>query len=264
MPELTYDECRESGCGCGCGANPIKAYLKELEERMKVCGMTFEKSQMLPPQGFNEEGILNPFQIVADIYENTFKDGLDWCLNRKMNISDCVYGCSSGIVDSEKPLVHPHQRRVYYFYPAALPHMAEIISDNVEGQLFNDFDDIILFLDKLKRKEMDNSKGFGALAIYDTALRLAWNSSRDKKERYAMLPKTVWLQQGAWAGAEYLFKLGKLAKPPYKHPHKELRHKRINDRDDFPAPIAKLEPYHIENLLCIFHPLFREWWEKSN
>lgn len=228
---------------------------------MKAHGLTLENDQMLPLGGLNAEGDLNPFQIVADIYKDLFMYGLDECLNRKMNVKDCVYGCYSGINDRDLPLPYPHQRRVFYLYPTALPNMYHLLAESIEGQSFKDFEDIVKYLYGLKNKERNLTHGFGTLAIYDAALRFAWNSSRDQKEREKLLPKKVWLQQGAWEGAKLLMGLGQLSKAPFKHPDKELRHCKVSDRNDFPEAIAKFEPYHIENILCIFHPLFEKWTE---
>lgn len=257
MPKPTLKDCRESGCKGRCSLSPIKAYVMELKKRMDDHDLTYKDDILLPPKGFEESGDLNPFQIVADIYNRDYRNGLEVCLNRKMNIHDCVYGCYSGITDENKLLLHPHQRRVYYLFPGALPNMSEIISDDVEGQEFEEFEDIIKHLDKLKEKNRASgkSRGYGTLCIFDTALRLAWHAPEQQKA--ALMPKMVWLQQGAEYGADYLDKLGQLKKSPRRH--KDFKDKWVLDPEDFPAPIGAIEPYHIENLLCIFHSLFEKW-----
>ncbi len=259
---LTHKECKDTGCHC-CSARPVKDFIEELGKRMKACGLTPQKEQLLPPGGFDEKGSLNPFEIVAYLYRTKFMNGLDNCLERKTNVKDCIYGCNSGIINPEKPLKHPHQSRVYNFYPNALPNMTTLISGIIEEQSFEDFEGIVRFLYRQKKATKDKTSGFGNLSIYDAALRLAWHSSKNKEERATLLPKKVWLQQGAWDGADYLDKLGKLSNPPHNHPGEGLRHYKVSDRTDFPAPIAALEPYHIENLLCIFHPLFKKWTESN-
>ena len=137
--------------------------------------------------------------------------------------------------------------------------MSKVIAGNLEGVCFDSFEDIVRHLDRLKKEAAKESTGYGALAIYDTSLRMAWNSSRDDGERKRLLPEKVWLQQGAMERALLLKKLGQLSKAPYRHASEDLGLKWINDREDYPEPIARLDPYHIENLLCIFHPLFERW-----
>lgn len=257
MPSLSLKECKETGCRGRCTLSPVKAYVLELKKRMEAKGLTHKDDDLLPPKGFEETDDLNPFQIVADIYRRDNRGGLEACLDRKMNIEDCVYGCYSGITDKDKLLVHPHQRRVHFLYRGALINMSGIIANDMEGKKFSEFEDIVKHLDSLKEKNRvsGKSKGYGNLCIFDTALRLAWHAPERQKEK--LMPTKVWLQQGAKEGADCLDKLGQLKKSPFRHDG--FKNRWVLDPKDLPVPIGEIEPFHIENLLCIFHPLFERW-----
>ena len=71
--------------------------------------------------------------------------------------------------------------------------------------------------------------GFGVLAVYDTSLRLgSWLDA---------LPTMVYLHAGTTQGARAL--------------GLDCSQKVIQV-NDFPEPLKDLEPYHVENFLCIY------------
>lgn len=249
--KLSLKECQQACCGCG--ANSAHLYYLELLKRLKKSGVENEY-MFLPPEGFKATGELNPFEIIKDLYDHLFHDDWERCLSRKQNIADCVYGCNSSIMDRHQPLFHPHQGRgtKHDFLPA-FNRMAEKLTKEVETQEFTDFESIIGYLHHIKASHPEDYKNFGKLAIYDTALRLAWHAEKGKE---SLLPKKVYIHQGAYYGAESLFKLGLLSGLEGRGSISKLD---SLESSQFPAPISDMEPHHIENLLCIFHPLFGIW-----
>lgn len=116
---------------------------------------------------------------------------------------------------------HPHQRR--------LPRtVLEQVRDDLIGEakrLRNSagFDDIHTMVQECA------VPGFGKLAQYDTALRIgAWLS---------LLPTKIYLHQGTRDGARQLGL-------DVSRGHLSV--------DEVPAPLQELEPYEIEDFLCIY------------
>jgi hypothetical protein len=72
--------------------------------------------------------------------------------------------------------------------------------------------------------------GFGRLAVYDAALRVG--------AMHGMYPADVYVQQGSEEGAK---KLGL-----------EIGDKNIVKYANLPAPLKRLDPFEVENFLCIF------------
>lgn len=247
---IKYKDCR---LACrGCKINPCYLYYQELLRRLTPLGIDNE-FVFLPPKGFEAEDDLNPFQIVVDLYALHFHDDWEICLSRKQNIADCVFGCNSSIYDHPHPIFHPHQWNADK--PEDFKGFEKMISKltaEVESQNFENFEDIIGYITDIKMSSGDY-KGFGLLGIYDASLRLAWHAAEDKE---SLLPKEVYLHRGAKDGAECLLKLGLLKDVKAK---RSLSGIQTLKPSQFPKPISKMEPHHIENLLCIFHPLFRIW-----
>jgi hypothetical protein len=83
---------------------------------------------------------------------------------------------------------------------------------------------------EMVKKEIDPIPGVGELTVYDTALRIG-----AKRE---LLPKRVYLHAGARVGARAL----------------GLKNWRAQSLDlhEFPAELQQLEPYEIEDCLCMF------------
>ncbi len=91
------------------------------------------------------------------------------------------------------------------------------------------FSDLISLVEKCT----ENIDGFGALAVYDTALRIG--------AHLGLSPDVVYLHAGTRKGCNALaigVKGNSIA------------------RDKLPGPIKALEPYHAENFLCIFKGRF--------
>lgn len=246
---ISYRDCKKC-CVCNVSLGELKALYDKRVRDICGCGdSTLETVRQLRLEKAQRK--FEPMAVIAELYEIHYKDNWETCLSRKENLHDCVYGCYSGISDAKQPLLHPHQRRNYRMprYRGSFIYMKEKIADSAGSQKFNDFEDIIRYLEKIRREDDGESYGFGALSIYDTALRLAWHAGSDREK---LLPKKVWLHQGAHDGAKYLHKLGLLSQTV-----RSL--KSGSDAAVFPEQISRMEPHHIENLLCIFHPLFEDW-----
>lgn len=246
---ITYKECQKC-CACNIKLKELRAlYDKRVKEICDCSDSTHETVRQL--RVGKDERKFEPMSIIAELYETHFKEKWEKCLSRKLNLHDCVYGCYSGISDEEQPLLHPHQRRNYRMprYRGSFGYMLENVSESAESESFNDFEDIINYLNRIKKTDSKKSFGFGGLSVYDTALRLAWHAESDKEK---LLPKKVWLHQGAHDGAKFLQKLGLLSQT-----RRTLESKL--DPTVFPEQISQMEPHHIENLLCVFHPIFEDW-----
>lgn len=125
---------------------------------------------------------------------------------------------------------HPHQHRLV-------------------GQTLEDFSNILLTMEGRIRKckEFDilfeivkscKISGIGELTIYDTALRIG--------SYLNVLPTRVYLFRGAREGAMILFKKGYLI---------DVKLKKFGTTllvSNFPKEFNHLEPFQIEQLLCIY------------
>lgn len=96
------------------------------------------------------------------------------------------------------------------------------------------FDEILVVIYCIK------TKGFGALSVYDTALRLG--------AYYHLYPEVVYLHRGAEIGAKRLLKLTstderiKYFCDDFNYPYLQ--------KDHFPMELQNLTAHHIENFLC--------------
>ncbi len=129
---------------------------------------------------------------------------------------------------------HPHQHRLV-------------------GQTLEDFSNTLLTMEgKIQKcKEFDKLfeivksckiSGIGELTIYDTALRIG--------SYLNVMPTRVYLFRGAREGAMILFKKGYLI---------DVKSKNLAITllvSNFPTEFNKLEPYQIEQLLCIYKKEF--------
>lgn len=88
------------------------------------------------------------------------------------------------------------------------------------------FEDIIAITDEVK----NTTKGLGDLWSYDTALRIGF-----QKKVY---PKKVYIQAGVKKG--------------YKKILNQNPKNRFEEKNKFPKELQILEPYEIENFLCIW------------
>lgn len=116
---------------------------------------------------------------------------------------------------------HPHQRRIPL---AVLKTMKRELCRRIkEMQKARDFDAILAIIEGCK------VKGFGKLACYDAALRIA--------ARLKRMPKRVYLHAGTRKGA---YALGLASNVRSLGP------------SEFPHELRMLRPYEIEDFLCIF------------
>lgn len=217
-------------------------------------------SQLLSP----EAGGYDPLDIVRLGYNDCGYANWEWCLDHKMNLSDCVSGCYSGVSNFDHRRPHPHQRRPFYRWNNSFRYMTgkaeskEFINLKIsEAQGINSFEDLRLEIYKQKQDAPDHAPGFGDLAVYDEALRIAWhmriNSPVD------LLPREVYIHNGARWGAEALWHIGRITgrkiiavdEAALESPH--LPHEVFDKHlvDGLPC-------HHVENQLCIFHDLFEE------
>lgn len=97
------------------------------------------------------------------------------------------------------------------------------------------FDDIFTIVYETKIKK------FGPLAVYDTSLRIS--------AIFGFYPTVVYLHQGALTGAMTL--LGKVEFEKYSKYYCGDENYPYITADILPKPLSEMEPYHIENFLCI-------------
>ncbi len=98
------------------------------------------------------------------------------------------------------------------------------------------FDNVFSVLDPIGK----NISDIGPLAVYDAALRIGWF--------LRLLPDQVFIQTGSLKGASNLEKKGLLIIPCGA---------RSLPKASFPKPLQTLEPFEIENFLCVNKELLR-------
>lgn len=135
--------------------------------------------------------------------------------------SQCIYS-----KDNKK---HPHQYRLRNnSTPSTLDEVKKSLSEmetKTKLESMSTFDELFHFLeDKIGKID-----GIGPLMIYDTALRLG--------AKLGLKPEKVYLHAGTRSGAKAL---GLDCK------------NKIIEIEKFPEPIQQLEPYEIEDFLCIY------------
>jgi hypothetical protein len=133
---------------------------------------------------------------------------------------EAVHLCSK----NGRTMIHPHQQRLG----------RELFQGKIIPQLLRHTDRIAVCqsFDELYRCIKDRRKGihrFGALAIYDTALRLGAHLN--------LWPNVVYLHAGTKKGCKSL---------GFTTSGETIEMK------DLPEPLRAMEPYHAENFLCIF------------
>lgn len=176
------------------------------------------------------------FELV-EIYNRNHARNEDWKLSDFKNslksleeqIKDAIWG------REPRTNTDKHQFRIP---KKTLEEMVGILQDPAivnEIKRCKSFDDIftIVYVSRIKN--------FGSLAVYDTSVRLG--------AIFGYYPTVVYLHQGALEGAHQL--LGKyLVETKSKYFCGNLDYPYVS-RDILPEPLNKLEPYHIENFLCI-------------
>jgi hypothetical protein len=126
----------------------------------------------------------------------------------------------------EQGKVHPHQARVGRNRLAKASEIALARFDALSVSNFANFDSIHQFVKSVG----DEIKGFGLLAAYDIALRIAKYQKCDIKE--------VHIHAGVSDGAHAM--------------GFDVKDGQTITVDEFPAPLNQLSGDHIENLLCIY------------
>ena len=120
---------------------------------------------------------------------------------------------------------HPHQHRI----PGAVLELAEARLQEVQGQLrrAESFD----ALHRIIAERIGNIRGIGALTVYDITHRIGTHFSKH--------PRLVYLHAGTRKGAMYFGIKGDAFDPAI-----------------LPKPFLRLQPYEIEDCLCLYKKEF--------
>jgi hypothetical protein len=123
--------------------------------------------------------------------------------------------------------INPHQRRIG---KKRLRHSAKIIKNYTSDiKRAKSFADLFVVTEVIK----EENKGLGDLWSYDTALRIAFNRGR------SFNPQSVFVQAGVIKGVKKIF-------PTLRMTTRTLPVAK------FPKLLQRLEPFEIENFLCIW------------
>ncbi|MGZ9816184.1 hypothetical protein ACXM0N_09665 [Peribacillus simplex] len=175
---------------------------------------------------------------LVEIYYRNHARNEDWKLSDFKNRCKLLEDLIEDAVWGKEPRLNrdKHQFRVP---KQVLDEMVKILQDQAiveEIKRCQSFDDIlrIIYENRIKK--------FGSLAVYDTSLRLG--------AAFGHYPTVVYLHQGALDGANKL--LGKdVVRKNSKYFCGNPEFPYIST-DILPEPLSKVEPYHIENFLCIY------------
>jgi hypothetical protein len=120
---------------------------------------------------------------------------------------------------------HPHQRRI----PQRLLEIVEVRLQAVQRELkrADDFED----LHRIVVDQVRSIKGIGALTVYDIAQRIG--------AHFGKHPRLVYLHAGTRKGAMYFGIRGESFDPAI-----------------LPKPLLRLQPYEIEDCLCLYKKAF--------
>lgn len=174
---------------------------------------------------------------LVEIYNRNHARNEDWKLSDFKNRSKLLEELIDDAVWGKEPRLNrdKHQFRVP---KQVLEEMVKILQEIAiveEIKRCQSFDDIFTIIYESRIKK------FGSLAVYDTSLRLGAACGH--------YPTVVFLHQGALDGANGL--LGKdivVKNSRYFCGNPDFPYISI---EILPEPLSKLEPYHIENFLCI-------------
>lgn len=175
---------------------------------------------------------------LVEIYNRNHAKNEDWKLSDFKKGSKPLGELIEDAVWGKEPRLNrdKHQFRVP---KKTLEEMARLLRDPAiieEIKRCKSFDDIFVVVYESK------IKNFGPLAVYDTTLRLG--------AIFGYYPRVVYLHQGAYEGAVNL--LGKEVveiKSKYFCGNRAYPYITV---EILPDPLNKMEPYHIENFLCIY------------
>jgi hypothetical protein len=98
---------------------------------------------------------------------------------------------------------------------------------------------------------------FDPIYIYDSCLRFGVNTSvalneDNRAKRDIILPDYVYIHNKSQNGAKNLFESLSIPYTPKYHPWDNKKEFPYLELKDFPSPLNKLLPYHIENFLSIY------------
>lgn len=254
--------------------------------------------------------------ILLAAYEKFQHEQWEHCLDMKWSVGDCIVGCHNceDCYDGVKPLLrNSHQfcisRQTIHHVKEELEKVldrdldskvANVAEDDAFEVLYKAISDIV----DAKKMETENVSdeiadsteiydlqpenanredvkiSFGALTLYDTALRLGWHHVPNRIEPY----KYVYLHAGALWGAQNLLRLQKAWEAFYKaKSEKKIYHvpayKRyftepVEFKGNGPVVMSlfcerlrDLGANHLENFLCVFHNELEAYadfiWKKS-
>lgn len=175
---------------------------------------------------------------IIEIYGRRYKENLI----KDMEFYKCLNGIKeaieyAGMARNHKNKTHSHQRRVgknklKRLKEELLKHMGEI-------EKCQDFEELINTVEKYTK----NIEGIGKLTIYDTSLRIGFF--------LGIYPKKIYLHAGTRKGALHL--LGK----------EKIKGRKFLLKEELPKEFRELEPYEIEDILCIFKDKFKDLKSKD-
>lgn len=160
------------------------------------------------------------YRAIVRLYKNCCprKSEIEWY--REQPLNDCIQNAAFAKVNGKK---HSHQHRLQY---KNFEKAYKILKKNKEDiKNCKNFDDLYGFIEKL----VSCIKGLGELYFYDTALRIG--------AHLGLSPTKIFLHRGTRVGAKNLGLDGKA---------------KTLEVSKMPEAFQKLEPYEIEDLLCIF------------
>ena len=117
-----------------------------------------------------------------------------------------------------------------YGIPKCLPLAAEIALEHFDAECITGFDNFKT-IDQFVRSVRKEVKGFGELANYDVAMRIAHYVGCGELQ-------VVYLHAGVKTGCRAL--------------GLNVKNRRIIPVEEFPVPFNQLSGDHLENLLCIY------------
>lgn len=200
--------------------------------KKKECN-SFDDMDCSKPKSFEEfscssnnrgQGDSTLADLVSDYIEK-YRSGIKRYLRDykdQPNLNDAIEIAALCVSSNGKR--HGHQRRI--IQPALNESARRLLGVQDEIKMCRNFDDLRSFVDSTVR----DIRGIGPLTIYDTSLRIG--------AKLDLYPKAVYLHRGVINGAKAL--------------GLNYRQKSISIKD-IPEPISSvLEPYEIEDFLCIY------------
>lgn len=142
----------------------------------------------------------------------------------KFNLKEAIEKASKSIDPTNDNKIFSHQRRVGFKVANRGYELLKQREDDLKS--CQSFEEILAITDKVSKQIFR----LGPLWSYDTALRIGF-----QKEIY---PKNVYLQAGVKNGYIKVFN---------QNPKN-----RFEEKNKFPKELQILEPYEIENFLCIW------------